>query len=96
MSDNGDARLERWLGAALSIGVAISTTLLGTGLLLALAGLAPGVSAMLLRIGLITLMATPVARVVVSMVEYAAKRDWVFVALTTMVLVMLAASLMVE
>jgi uncharacterized membrane protein len=93
---DGDGRLERWLGRALTAGVVASTTLLGTGLMLALAGLAPAASNLLLRIGLITLMATPVARVVISVAEYTAKRDWVFLALTGTVLTMLLMSLVIS
>jgi uncharacterized membrane protein len=37
-------------------------------------------------------MATPVARVVVSLGEYIRERDWLFVALTTIVLLTLAGS----
>jgi len=96
VNDGRDVRLERWLGRALSVGVAASTVLLGTGLVLALAAVAPQASALLLRIGLITLMATPVARVVISVFEYGAKRDWTFLALTAGVLVMLAMSLVVD
>ena len=93
---NGDARLERWLGLALTAGVAISTLLLGAGLVLALAGLVPATSDLLLRLGLITLMATPVARVVISVLEYGATRDWVFLALTGAVLTMLLMSLTIS
>ena len=96
MNGERDVRLERWLGLALSIGVAASTVLLGAGLVLALANVAPAASAQLLRVGLITLMATPVARVVISVFEYGAKRDWAFLALTAAVLAMLTASLFVE
>jgi uncharacterized membrane protein len=91
-----DVRLERWLGRVLSVGVAVSTVLLGAGLALALAGAAPGTSARLLRIGLIALMATPVARVVISVVEYGSKRDWAFVALTATVLGMLMMSFVIS
>ncbi len=96
MNGDRDVRLERWLGRALSVGVAASTVLLGTGLVLALAAIAPQASARLLRIGLITLMATPVARVVISVLEFGAKRDWTFLALTAAVLVMLAMSLVIS
>jgi len=91
-----DDRLERWLGRALSTGVAASTILLGTGLALALAGTAMETSALLLRVGLITLMATPVARVVISVFEYGAKRDWMFLAMTGTVLAMLLMSLVIS
>jgi Protein of unknown function (DUF1634). len=41
---------------------------------------------LLLNAGLIILMATPVGRVVISVGEYVLERDWVFVVLTTIVL----------
>jgi uncharacterized membrane protein len=44
----------------------------------------------LLNAGLIILMATPVGRVGISVAQYAVERDWVFVVLTTMVLLELA------
>jgi uncharacterized membrane protein len=88
-------RLERWLGRILTAGVLASTGLLAVGLILQLLGVQPGGAAALTRGGLIVLMATPVARVVVSVVEYALERDWLFTALTTTVLVILLGSLAV-
>jgi uncharacterized membrane protein len=44
------------------------------------------VSAWLLQAGIITLILTPSARVVLSIVEYAAARDWTFTLLTSIVL----------
>jgi uncharacterized membrane protein len=46
----------------------------------------------LLILGLWLLMATPAARIVVSAVAYARRRKWVFVVLTLIVLIELAAS----
>jgi uncharacterized membrane protein len=89
-------RLERWLGKILTAGVVASTCLLAAGLLLQLLDVEPGVSAALTRAGLIVLMATPVARVVVSVVEYALERDWLFATLTTTVLIILLGSLAVS
>ena len=43
-------------------------------------------SSVFLAIGLMILMATPVTRVAASVVEYAVERDWLFVALTSLVL----------
>jgi uncharacterized membrane protein len=40
----------------------------------------------------VILLATPAARVIVSVVEYVRERDWLFVALTLAVLLGLAAS----
>lgn len=96
MTARRDARLERWLGLALSVGVTASMLLLATGLLLALAGAAPAASPLLLRLGLITLMATPVARVVISVFEFGSQGDWAFLALTAAVLGMLLMSLVIS
>ena len=64
------------------------------GIVGALLGLGGGVF-LVPFLGLVILMATPVARVVVSVVEYALGRDWLFVTLTSGVLVILIGSLMV-
>ena len=50
----------------------------------------------LLSTGLLLLLATPVARVVVSVIDYARERDWLFVTLTVIVLLELAASVLVS
>ncbi len=89
-------RLERSLGKILTAGVLASTGLLAVGLLLQLLGVEPGAAAALTRAGLIVLMATPVARVVVSVVEYTLERDWLFATLTTTVLIILLGSLIVS
>lgn len=65
------------LGRTLGVGVFTSTALLSLGLLLSL--VTPGVSAeLLLNGGLLLLMATPMARVLLSCVEYIRERDWFF------------------
>jgi len=83
-------RLERTIGLVLRVGVTVSSVALAAGLILSLLG-APGAQ-LLLTGGILTLLVTPVARVVVSIVEYAAERDWTFVMLTAIVLVELLAS----
>ena len=83
-------RLERTIGTVLHVGVLVSSVALAAGLILALVGV-PG-AWLLLHVGIVTLLVTPVARVLVSIVEYAAARDWTFVALTAIVLVELLAS----
>jgi uncharacterized membrane protein len=83
-------RLENTIGAVLRVGVIESSEALGTGLVLSFLG-APG-SQLLLNGGILTLLATPVARVLVSIVEYAVERDWPFVTLTAIVLAELLAS----
>ena len=86
-------RLERMIGVVLRVGVATSSICLAVGLVLEIqGGPAASASAVLLQAGIIVLLATPVARVVVSIVQYANQRDWAFVALTGIVLIELMAS----
>ena len=89
-------RLERSLGKILAAGVLASTGLLAAGLLLQLVGVGPSTAAALTNAGLIVLMATPVARVAVSVIEYSLERDWLFAMLTTTVLIILLGSLVVS
>jgi uncharacterized membrane protein len=89
-------RLERSLGKILAAGVLASTGLLAAGLLLQLVGVGLGTAAALTNAGLIVLMATPVARVAVSVIEYSLERDWLFAMLTTTVLIILLGSLVVS
>ena len=85
------AQLERTIGIVLRVGVTASTICLALGLLLSLVG-GGAISSALLNIGVIVLLSTPVARVVVSVAEYAIARDWVFLTLTVTVLLELLAS----
>lgn len=90
--DEAFARLEDTLGRMLTAGVAISTFLLGAGLGLWMT-LGPSWGATtLLRAGLIALMATPMIRVLVSLVEYLRLRDWLFAGMTAGVVLVLVAS----
>jgi uncharacterized membrane protein len=84
--------LELAIGRVLRVGVAASSVCLAAGLLLTLAGRDGRVAQVVLTSGLVILLATPAARVVVSVVEYAKERDWLFVALTLTVLLALVGS----
>ena len=89
-SDESLDRLERNLGRLLQTGVFSSAACLAIGLV---AWMAAGPSAgatMALTIGLVILMATPILRVVVSLVAYVRMRDWFFVFTTIAVFVLLA------
>ena len=86
-------RLEREIGWILWLGVLASSTCLGIGLILALTIGSGGPANILLTTGLVLLLATPTSRVVVSAIDYARERDWLFVVLTLTVLGQLAASL---
>ena len=84
------SRLEETIGFVLRAGVIASSVALAAGLALQIVN-APGAQ-WLLHAGILTLLATPVARVVVSTVGYVRERDWTFAALTAIVLVELLAS----
>ena len=84
-------KLERLIGIVLRGGVVISSTCLAVGLLLYLAN-GGALAAFLLNAGIVVLLATPLARVVVSTVQYVSQRDWPFAALTFIVLLELVAS----
>ena len=80
----GDGELELLIGRVLRLGVATSTLCLAIGLAVALAQ--PQSSPWLLEAGILLLIATPAARVVLSIVEYAIARDRMFLILTSIVL----------
>jgi uncharacterized membrane protein len=84
--------LERVIGRVLRGGVMASSVSLTVGLVMALVDGDSGIASALLHAGIIVLLATPVARVIVSIVQYAADRDWAFTVLTMIVLVELMAS----
>ena len=79
-----DLDLEILIGRVLRIGVTASSVCLAAGLAASL--LSAGAAGWLLTAGLVILILTPAAHVVLSIVEYAAARDWRFVLLTTIVL----------
>ena len=86
------APLERVIGLVLRAGVMASTASLTVGLLVALIYGEGGIALVLLHAGIIVLLATPLARVIVSIVRYASERDWTFTMLTMIVLIELMAS----
>jgi uncharacterized membrane protein len=94
MSETADAppTLERAVGIVLRCGVTASSACLAVGLALSFTAATGAIAGLLLQIGVIVLLATPVARVVVSIVEYTIQRDWTFATLTTIVLAELLAS----
>jgi uncharacterized membrane protein len=92
MNERSTARLEVMIGEVLRFGTIASSSLFAIGLLMTLAGYRVDRSRLLLEAALIILMATPTARVVISVIEYVRERDWVFVALTLVVLLALGGS----
>jgi uncharacterized membrane protein len=89
MNHTAISRLESHLGRLLLGGVLSSAVCLAVGLILWLTTAAPAVANGLLSAGLFILMATPILRVVVSLVEYVRMRDWFFVTTTFVVLIVL-------
>ena len=92
LGESPAARLERVIGRVLRAGVMVSTVCLSVGLLLSLASGGGAASGVLLNAGIIVLLATPVARVIISTIQYIHDRDWQFATLTIIVLLELAAS----
>ena len=86
------SRLEHLIGGVLRAGVTASSICLGAGLVLTLIGGGEAIANVLLHTGIVVLLATPVARVVVSIGQYVSERDWTFAALTLIVLLELMAS----
>jgi uncharacterized membrane protein len=85
-------RLERIVGVVLRAGVTISSVCLGVGVVWSLATGEAGGARVLLQTGVLVLLMTPVARVIVSIAQYVSDRDWRFAALTTIVFIELLAS----
>ena len=92
MSHPDDSRLEQMLGRLLRLGVAGSTLGLAIGLVSTLTGY-PGSGQLLLQIGVLVLLATPMVRVAVSAASYARQRDWLFAGLVAIVFLELLAGL---
>jgi uncharacterized membrane protein len=106
-SDHGT---EQVVGLVLAIGVYGSVGLMVLGALLAavqppptqalngpgaiLTGLLQGRGLALVQLGIALLIATPVMRVIASVVSFARHRDWAFVLITLTVLTLLACSVL--
>jgi uncharacterized membrane protein len=84
--------LERAVGFVLRAGVVLSSACLVLGLAAVLTLGDGTVARVLLHTGIVILLGTPVARVIVSTVQYTLARDWQFATLTAIVLIELLAS----
>ena len=87
--DSPFAALEALLSRLMLAGVICSASSLLIGLLMFLGGAGPRATAIALAFGLIVLMATPVMRVAVSVLESLRTGDWFFVSTTIAVMVLL-------
>ena len=84
--------LELRLGRVLTSGTRATTWMLALGLAATFAFPTSPFTDALLTVGLLVLLITPVARVVVSVVGFVRARDWRFVLYTGIVLVLLTTS----
>lgn len=86
------SRLERSIARVLRAGVLASSTCLALGIAWTLALGGGRVPDLLLQTGIVVLICTPAARVVISTIEYVVQKDWRFATLTAIVLLELVAS----
>ena len=82
--------LEPAIGIVLRVGTVVASAALAIGFILSFTPVAPALSQALLVAGIFVLLLTPVARVVVSLIDFVLNRDWLFVALNTIVLCLLS------
>ena len=85
-----DAKLEQTIRTILVVGVTTSSMFLAVGLAWSFASPGSTIAATLMTVGLFILMGTPISRVAASVIEYAVERDWLFVVLTSIVLLEIA------
>jgi uncharacterized membrane protein len=95
-ADDPFDRLETMLGRLLRAGVTSAAVCLGIGLALWMAAGPTRLSNGVLTAGILVLMATPLMRVVVSLVAYAKMRDWFFVTTTALVFALLIVAWMLN
>ena len=89
IDDSPFVALEALLGRLMLAGVICSASSLLIGLARFLGGAGPRATAIALAFGLVVLMATPVMRVAVSVVESLRTGDWFFISTTIAVMVLL-------
>jgi uncharacterized membrane protein len=84
--------LEPAIGVVLRIGTAVASAALAAGFALSLVPSAAAFSRVLLVGGIVVLLLTPVARVIVSLVDFILNRDWLFVVLNSIVLLLVGSA----
>ena len=85
----------RAMALVVRVGTAISTALLALGMTLAVAAPRARAGHMLLMAGLAILMMTPVANLLIALADEIAAKEWEFVGVGALVLLLLASSLVV-
>ena len=92
MNGASDQQLEIAVGRVLRLGIMASSTCLGAGLVMALTGNAFDASRVLAAVGLVLLMSTPAARLLVATLKYARQQEWTLVGFTLIVMAELVLS----
>ncbi|HEX7085202.1 MAG TPA: DUF1634 domain-containing protein [Vicinamibacterales bacterium] len=92
MRDEDLLRIEQMLGRVLTWGTWLSTSTLALGLAATFVAPEWPLTRRLLTAGLVTLLLTPVARVVAAVIGYLRAREWWFVFFTGIVLALLIGS----
>ncbi len=87
------ARLEAHVGRLFVAGVSVSAAMLAAGLALFLFAPDAPAASKLLNAGLLVLMATPMLRVLLSMVVYVRMGDWFFASTTLAVIAELSVTI---
>lgn len=88
------ARLEYHVGRLFVVGVTLSAAVLAAGLALFLFAPDAPATGRLLNAGLLVLMATPMLRVLMSVVEYVRMGDWLFASTTLAVIAELSVTVL--
>jgi uncharacterized membrane protein len=86
-------RLEHHLGRLFVLGLSLSAAALVCGLVMFLWMPDAPLKTWFLNAGLVILMATPILRVIVSVIEYVKMGDWFFVIATVVVLLELSVTM---
>jgi uncharacterized membrane protein len=84
--------LEPAIGVVLRIGTTVASVALALGFALSLVPSATALAHAMLAAGVFVLLFTPVARVIVSLVDFFLQRDWLFVVLNTIVLLLVGSA----
>lgn len=92
MSERAPADLDELLGRVLTIGSQLTMLLLAAGFTIAIWAPDSRLAALLIHLGLLALMVTPVARVATTVIAFGRARQWLLVTCTTLVLVLLLVS----
>ena len=91
MAEEELSRLEHQLGRLLRLGVVLSATALAVGLVMHFVGFAAG--ELVMRTGLILLMAIPVTRIAASFVDAVRRADRLLAFATAFVLIVMAVTI---